>query len=1501
MVGYWSCVLALLLFATPRLFAQPAPPVSPPVNCTTADLIAELERTNHIFLNCSNTVTLTNPIVISGDVTIEGVTNRAVTLSGNNATRIFTVLPGGSLTLLNLTLTAGKAGRGAAINNQGIIFATNCTFKANKAVGANGTNGVAGEDGYPNAGDGGNGIPGASGLGGAIFSEGELYLSRCTFGENGATGGNGGPGGAGGNVLNNGYNSGDGGDGGAGAPGRGGAIYNLGRVELSECVFDKNTATGGNGGAFGAAGTAGLPGEPGRGGLGAFASGAAIHNTAYILIEKSTFSENRVEAGDSGPTAGEDLGDGSNGLPGGSAWGGAICNLRDADVINSTFSTNRVVGGDGGKGADASLEGGHGGDGGAGHGGNFFSNGSAVLVNCTFAGGSARGGTNGVGGAGPTPGNPGRVGAAAGGNLARVGGGLAIKNCIVARPGTGANGYGAIFDAGYNLSSDGSIAMSHPESYMNTGAGMGGLAANGGFGRTFALASQSFAVDGGDPGDSPETDQRNIPIFGDRRDIGAYEFAASSIAVHVADSSGVPVPGVRVVVGTQTNVTDGAGNTTFPPLPAGEYTVVPAHATYTFEPPSETVELGPAVSLTFTAVRTFSIAGYVTDGVAPVKDVTVTIGDEETTTDTNGFYRVSGLDAGAHTVEPSAAGYGFVPSLQQIDLQADRTNVNFTAVGLLSISGRIRTEAGQGLAGVTVRAGSRTGITSPTGDYTIEQVPAREQVVTPSLSGYSFIPASLTVTPTGQENGIDFSAYSSFQVSGFVRHTSNGLGASAVTLTLRTNAPATTPPTAGASVSLVTDTNGFFSFTNVRAGSYVLTPSRSGHGFSPATNLINITANSVTDLAYLMYPAFSMSGRVTAAGVGVSNAAVILRTNGTEVARTTSDEFGLYAFNNYPRATYVLVPELAGYQFTPTNRTVVSLSGNSNNLDFASSGVFAIRGRVTKDGTPLPNVTVRTTGSVSITDSSGNYALTNLPPGTYTVVADDVRYSMQPASAAVTVGPDQSGINFQAVEVYTVNGEVMEGALPLAGVRIIANGVTNFTLANGRYSLPRVPAGSNVIVSASLAGYDFNPPQHSIVVDSIENNVNFSARGLSAVSGRVIDAVTSNGVGSVTITVAGRYKTNTSPTGFYTVTNVGPGFHTVEPARTNRGFTPVSQQVNVLTNSVTNNVNFVSFRSSKLFGRVVFEDTTNGIAGVNVRAQGFIGTNVTVTDATTDADGNYVFPALRNAFYIVTPSRAGRGFEPQFHEVDLLQDTRLDFVTFEGFNISGRIIDGNTQAGVAGIQVNVNTPGITSTNTDANGFYSFTGLREGDYTVTPIAFGYDVTPTGRQLGVGPTNALNVNFVVRGNLTITGRVLDGVAGLSNVAVRLSTTNAPIVNRTLNTSASGTFTFTNLAPNTYIVAPIQSDLFLPTNFVVNPLNHPPLDFIAKGGQLSIVRSNTLLHITLRALPSRIYQLQTNSTSTNTWGTVTSRNTDTNGVATFLHPIGPPSSRTLFRTRR
>ena len=126
-------------------------------------------------------------IRIDKNMTIIGESEAGTIINGENNHQIFTVNPGVTLTIQNLTLTNGTATSGGAIyNDGGSLTANNCKFTGNTAIGFYG--------------------------GGAIANDGSLTVNNCTFTDNKA-------------LM------------------AGGAILNYGSLTVNNCKFTGNTAT----------------------------------------------------------------------------------------------------------------------------------------------------------------------------------------------------------------------------------------------------------------------------------------------------------------------------------------------------------------------------------------------------------------------------------------------------------------------------------------------------------------------------------------------------------------------------------------------------------------------------------------------------------------------------------------------------------------------------------------------------------------------------------------------------------------------------------------------------------------------------------------------------------------------------------------------------------------------------------------------------------------------------------------------------------------------------------------------------------------------------------------------------------------------------------------------------------------------------------------------------------------------------------------------------------
>lgn len=140
----------------------------------------------------------------------------------------------------------GGGGNGGAIFNGGTMLADGLLFLTNSVTGGKGGPGANGT--WFDA--GGNGGSGGAGAGAAVFNSGTVWIGRSVFVGNLALGGQGGDGGAGSSLGDENFAGGNGGPGGAAA-----ACFNAGTAAFVNCLFARNTSTGGSGGNGGPGGS----------------------------------------------------------------------------------------------------------------------------------------------------------------------------------------------------------------------------------------------------------------------------------------------------------------------------------------------------------------------------------------------------------------------------------------------------------------------------------------------------------------------------------------------------------------------------------------------------------------------------------------------------------------------------------------------------------------------------------------------------------------------------------------------------------------------------------------------------------------------------------------------------------------------------------------------------------------------------------------------------------------------------------------------------------------------------------------------------------------------------------------------------------------------------------------------------------------------------------------------------------------------------------------------
>ncbi len=300
-----------------------------------------------------------------------------------------------------------------------------------------------------------------------------------------------------------------------------------------------------------------------------------------------------------------------------------------------------------------------------------------------------------------------------------------------------------------------------------------------------------------------------------------------------------------------------------------------------------------------------------------------------TAADGTGNYSVGGLSSGTYTVTPSKTGYTFTPPNASVTLTStSATGVNFTAQAVV-ISGSITPIAIGSGATVTLTGGPGGTVTADSsGNFTFSALPNGNYTVTPSKNGFTFTPASQSVTITGgvSVTGVSFTgqAVPTWTISGTVSG-----GGSGVTVALSgssTGSVAADPAT------------GAYSFTGLQNGNYTVTPSKAGFTMSPPSRAVTVNGANMPgiDFAAAPIPTFSVSGTITPLPLG---AGVTVALSGAGTASTTTDPSGNYTFAGLLNGSYTVTPTKTGATMSPASRPVTVAGANVTAVDFTATAV----------------------------------------------------------------------------------------------------------------------------------------------------------------------------------------------------------------------------------------------------------------------------------------------------------------------------------------------------------------------------------------------------------------------------------------------------------------------------------------------------------------------------------------------------------------------------------
>jgi hypothetical protein len=201
--------------------------------------------------------------------------------------------------------------------------------------------------------------------------------------------------------------------------------------------------------------------------------------------------------------------------------------------------------------------------------------------------------------------------------------------------------------------------------------------------------------------------------------------------------------------------------------------------------------------------------------------------------------------------------------------------------------------------------------------------------------------------------------------------------------------------------------------------------------------------------------------------------------------------------------------------------------------------------------------------------------------------------------------------------------------------------------------------------------------------------------------------------------------------GSFGFNNIANGSYTLTPAKGAVIFDPPSEALTVTGANISAPGFSASAQTWSLSGAL-----NPALAGAVINLSG-----PSTSRTTTDSSGAFIFSGLSSGTYTVTPSNAGWSFTPPSQTLNVTANmANVNFNDAQTWTVSGNV--GTTTSGVT---VSLGGASSAIAKTDSSGSYSFAGLTNGMYTVTPSQSGLAFTPASLSVSVNGYDMAGENF------------------------------------------------------------------------------------------------------------------------------------------------------------
>jgi hypothetical protein len=494
---------------------------------------------------------------------------------------------------------------------------------------------------------------------------------------------------------------------------------------------------------------------------------------------------------------------------------------------------------------------------------------------------------------------------------------------------------------------------------------------------------------------------------------------AGTLSGQVTDvQTGSPVPNAIVQCSDKAATADSNGRYEIAGILAGLYVVTVTVSQYATADYQVTIRANQVTTLNLqlqSLIPQFgSVSGVVVDAdtLLPVSGALVACAGQSDITGTDGSYSIINIPPGSRVLLVTRGGYNDAQATVAIvagqvtssDIQLHPTLIPPKFGNLI---GQIYDgDTGSPLSEATVACAGKSTNTAANGTYSINDILPGTYIVSVNKAGYG--PGQTTIDIiAGETSNVDLSLMLQPPTTGSI---------TGQICDIQTGTPIVGASVVCAGISSITDSAGVYSLVDVDPGSQTINVSAAGYIGGHVT--VTVTVGKTTHQDITMVPEVltgNVSGKVSdAAGIGIGGATIVC--GGVTVLTGAA---GAYSITGLAPGSHSIEVSRTGYY--PASGTVTIVAGQTatTNITLELIPTTAdISGTVRNEaGDPLPGVSVSIDDTSLVTDTNGQYALLNVPAGTYTFILSKSGYITQTFNVTITAGIDHSVNSILHLEV----------------------------------------------------------------------------------------------------------------------------------------------------------------------------------------------------------------------------------------------------------------------------------------------------------------------------------------------------------------------------------------------------------------------------------------------------------------------------------------------------